>query len=74
MVSGVVGKTATSINIGKDGTPTGFSRNTDNLGTTGQPAVVYVPEGTYVLDSPIQLYVGTILMGNPLNPPTINAG
>jgi glucan 1,3-beta-glucosidase len=43
------------------------------FGTTGQPAVVYLPEGTYLISSPLQLYVGTVLMGNPLNPPTIIA-
>jgi glucan 1,3-beta-glucosidase len=43
------------------------------FGTTGQPAVVYLPEGTYLISSPLQLYVGTVLMGNPLKPPTIIA-
>ncbi len=57
-----------------DGSPTPYSRNTNSLGTTGQPAVVYVPAGTYILKSPIQLYVGTVLMGNPLSPPVLKAG
>jgi glucan 1,3-beta-glucosidase len=43
------------------------------LGTTGQPAVVYLPEGVYIVSRPIQLYLGTVLMGNPLSPPTIKA-
>ena len=56
-----------------DGSPTQFSRTTDSLGTTGQPAVVYLPAGTYKLKSAIQLYVGTVLMGDPLNPPILKA-
>ena len=56
-----------------DGAPTDFRRDTDSLGTTGQAAVVYIPPGMYVLDSPLQLYVGTVLMGDPTNPPTLRA-
>ncbi|KAI1210462.1 glycoside hydrolase family 55 protein [Annulohypoxylon truncatum] len=48
-------------------------RNTNSLGTTGQPAVVYLPKGVYVLAKPIQFFVGMILMGDPINPPTIKA-
>lgn len=48
-------------------------RTTNSLGTTGQPAVVYLPAGTYVLTAPIQLFVGTVIMGDPINPPTIKA-
>jgi glucan 1,3-beta-glucosidase len=43
------------------------------LGTTGGPASVYFPEGTYLLDSSIQMYVDTVLIGNPINRPTIKA-
>ena len=63
-----------SINLDKDGAPTGFNRDTDSLGTTGQPVVVYIPQGTYVLQSSLQLYVGTVLMGDPINLPIIKAG
>ena len=56
-----------------DGAPTDFRRDTDSLGTTGQAAVVYVPSGTYVFESPLQLYVGTVLMGDPRNPPILKA-
>ena len=49
-------------------------RNTNSLGTTGQPAVVYVPGGTYRLDMPLQLWVGTVIMGDPLNPPVFKVG
>lgn len=48
-------------------------RNSNSLGTTGQPAVVYLPKGVYVLAKPIQFFVGMILMGDPINPPTIKA-
>ena len=56
-----------------DGSSSGFNRSKNQLGTTGQPAVVYFPAGTYSISSPLQLYVGTVLMGNALNPPTIKA-
>jgi Pectate lyase superfamily protein len=56
-----------------DGFPSGFNRAQNQLGTTGQPAVVYFPAGTYSISSPLQLYVGTVLMGNPLNLPIIKA-
>jgi glucan 1,3-beta-glucosidase len=36
-------------------------------------AVVYLPEGVYIVSRPIQLYLGAVLMGNPLSPPTIKA-
>ena len=57
-----------------DGSLTQYNRNTYSLGTTGQPAVVYIPGGTYILDNPLQLYMGTVMMGNPLNPPVSKAG
>jgi glucan 1,3-beta-glucosidase len=34
---------------------------------------VYLPSGVYIISKPIQLYVGTVLMGDPLSPPTIKA-
>jgi glucan 1,3-beta-glucosidase len=49
------------------------NRAAHTLGTTGQPAVVYLPEGTYIISSPLQLYVDTVFIGNPLSPPTIKA-
>lgn len=42
-------------------------------GTTGAPAVVYFPRGTYLVSNTIPMYVDTILMGNPLARPTIVA-
>ena len=43
------------------------------MGTTGQPAVVYIPSGTYLMEGSIQLYVGTVIVGDPLNPPILKA-
>jgi glucan 1,3-beta-glucosidase len=43
------------------------------MGTTGQPAVVYIPSGTYLMEGSIQLYVGTVIIGDPLNPPILKA-
>ncbi|CAJ2511817.1 Uu.00g074420.m01.CDS01 [Anthostomella pinea] len=49
------------------------NRSSNSLGTTGQPAVVYLPKGEYLVESPIQFFVGMILMGDPTDPPTIKA-
>jgi glucan 1,3-beta-glucosidase len=43
------------------------------MGTTGQPAVVYIPGGIYLMEGSLQLYVGTVLMGDPTNPPVLKA-
>jgi glucan 1,3-beta-glucosidase len=51
----------------------GITRDQNQLGTTGQPAVIYFPRGVYILSKPLQLYVGTVLMGDPLSPPTLKA-
>lgn len=42
-------------------------------GTTGAPAVLYFPPGTYNMGSPIQLYVDTVLLGDPIARPTLKA-
>lgn len=42
-------------------------------GSTGQPALVYVPPGTYSISSSIQLFIGTQLLGDAISPPTIKA-
>ncbi|RAH82446.1 putative exo-beta-1,3-glucanase [Aspergillus japonicus CBS 114.51] len=57
----------------KAGASNGPDRSSGSMGTTGQPAVVYLPAGTYRLDSPLQLYVGTVFVGDALNPPTLKA-
>ena len=43
------------------------------MGTTGQPAVVYLPGGTYLLQTSLQLFTGTVLVGDPSNPPVLKA-
>jgi glucan 1,3-beta-glucosidase len=43
------------------------------MGTTGQPAIVYLPGGTYLLNAALQLYVGTVIVGDPTNPPILKA-
>lgn len=42
-------------------------------GVTKYPAEVYLPGGTYTLGSTLRLTVGTIIVGNPSNPPVIKA-
>jgi hypothetical protein len=37
------------------------------------PAQVYLPGGVYLLGSTLSLTVGTIIVGNPLNPPVLKA-
>ncbi|KAF2084591.1 glycoside hydrolase family 55 protein [Saccharata proteae CBS 121410] len=55
------------------GPTNGADRSAHSYGTTGQPAVVYLPAGTYLLESALELYVGTVLVGDALNPPTLKA-
>jgi glucan 1,3-beta-glucosidase len=55
---------------GASGGPT---RTENKMGTTGQDAVVYIPGGTYLLENSLQLYVGTVLMGDPNDPPVLKA-
>ena len=49
------------------------TRETGCFGSTGQPAVVYFPAGTYLVKATIRSAVGTLLMGDPLDKPTIKA-
>ncbi|KAL9078318.1 MAG: hypothetical protein Q9157_002749 [Trypethelium eluteriae] len=49
------------------------SGGTCGTGSTGQPALIYVPQGTYVVSSPIQLYIDTQVIGDAVNFPTIKA-
>ncbi|KAL2219267.1 putative exo-beta-1,3-glucanase [Thermoascus aurantiacus ATCC 26904] len=55
------------------GASNGPDRSQNAMGTTGQPAVVYLPAGTYLMESSIQLYVGTVVVGDPINPPVLKA-
>lgn len=49
------------------------NRSSGAFGTTGAPAVVYIPAGTYRLSKPLQSYVDTVVMGDPLNRPVLQA-
>jgi hypothetical protein len=42
-------------------------------GVTRYPAQIYLPGGVYQLGSTLNLTLGTIIVGNPLNPPIIKA-
>jgi glucan 1,3-beta-glucosidase len=59
--------------IAAAGASNGPARTTNSMGTTGQPAMVYIPSGTYLLTGSLQMYVGTALIGNPLSPPVFKA-
>jgi glucan 1,3-beta-glucosidase len=48
-------------------------RGTGHWGSTGQPAVVFFPPGTYLVNDTIKNYIGTVLMGDPTNRPIIKA-
>jgi glucan 1,3-beta-glucosidase len=49
------------------------TRDAGRFGSTGQPAVIYFPAGTYVVKLTINSAVGTVIMGDPTNRPTIKA-
>ncbi|KAM0487297.1 hypothetical protein ACHAPX_000568 [Trichoderma viride] len=49
------------------------TRNASVWGTTGAPAVVYIPAGTYRLSKPLQSYIDTVVMGDPTNRPVLQA-
>jgi glucan 1,3-beta-glucosidase len=49
------------------------SRDSGRFGSTGQPAVVYFPAGTYLIQSTIRSFIGTVIMGDPTDRPTIKA-
>lgn len=49
------------------------TRDSGSFGSTGQPAVVYFPAGTYLIKSTIQNAIGTVIMGDPTKLPVIKA-
>lgn len=63
----------------------GIKRNTDSFpvggrcgggkcgGTTGKPALIYIPPGTYLLSSTVQLLINTQIIGDGINFPTLKA-
>ncbi|KAJ9226453.1 CAZyme family GH55 [Paecilomyces variotii] len=59
-----------AINAGVSGA---FDRTTNSTGTTTKPAIVYLPSGTYLMQASIQLFVGTVIVGDPINPPVLKA-
>jgi glucan 1,3-beta-glucosidase len=42
-------------------------------GSTGKPALIYVPPGTYAIFSTIQLYINTQMIGDAIDLPTLKA-
>ncbi|KAI9927862.1 hypothetical protein MW887_002714 [Aspergillus wentii] len=59
-----------AINVGASNGP---SRSSQVMGTTGQPVIVYLPAGTYRLDKGLQLWVGTVIVGDPTDLPVLKA-
>ncbi|BCR94046.1 glycoside hydrolase family 55 protein [Aspergillus luchuensis] len=57
----------------KAGPSNGPDRSSNSMGTTGQPAIIYLPAGTYLMKSSLQLYLGTVIVGDPTNPPVLKA-
>ncbi|KAK5991709.1 Glucan endo-1,3-beta-glucosidase BGN13.1 [Cladobotryum mycophilum] len=49
------------------------SRSSGAFGITGAPAVVYLPGGKYRVTKPIHSYVDTVVMGDPINMPILQA-
>lgn len=41
------------------------------FGSTLTPGIVYLPPGTYLLDGPVQLWIGTVLVGDAVSPPVL---
>lgn len=52
----------------------GVGGSRKSQGVTRYPAEVYLPGGIYRLETTLKLTVGTIIVGNPLNPPILKAG
>ena len=55
------------------GPSNGPSRSSHSMGSTGQPAMIYLPGGTYLMDTSLQLFLGTVIIGDPSNPPVLKA-
>ncbi|KAJ5665733.1 uncharacterized protein N7477_008181, partial [Penicillium maclennaniae] len=51
----------------------GSGGSREGQGVTKFPAEVFLPRGTYQLGSSLNLRVGTVITGNPLNPPVLKA-
>ncbi|KAK9854691.1 hypothetical protein MYU51_003921 [Penicillium brevicompactum] len=51
----------------------GSNGSRESKGVTRYPAEVFLPGGTYQLGSTLNLRVGTVITGDPLNPPVLKA-
>ncbi|CAI7588609.1 unnamed protein product [Penicillium pancosmium] len=51
----------------------GSNGSRESQGVTRYPAEVFLPGGTYQLGSTLNLRVGTVITGDPLNPPVLKA-
>jgi hypothetical protein len=49
-------------------------RGGSKYGTTGAPAVIYFPPGTYIVNSGFRNFVSTSWIGDPTNRPVLKAG
>lgn len=56
-----------------EGPVDGPTRDSHSMGSTGQPAIIYLPGGTYRIEKGLQLYIGTVIVGDPTNPPVLKA-
>ena len=45
----------------------------DNMWMAGQPRVIYLQPGTYLLNSTLAMYTDTVIAGDAINPPTLKA-
>jgi hypothetical protein len=51
----------------------GSNGSRESKGVTRYPAEIFLPGGTYQLGSTLNLRVGTVITGDPLNPPVLKA-
>ncbi|KAJ6263642.1 Glucan 1,3-beta-glucosidase [Drechslerella dactyloides] len=69
VADGTTDCTAAINNAMKDGKRCGAGCN----GSTTKQAILYFPPGTYLVSSTIEIYFGTQMIGDAVNPPTIRA-
>jgi hypothetical protein len=65
------GASASDIQTAINDAGNGSERNSEWLAS--QPRVVYIPPGTYSIDTTIYMNTDTILMGDPTDPPVLKA-
>ncbi|KAL9042378.1 MAG: hypothetical protein Q9214_003796 [Letrouitia sp. 1 TL-2023] len=59
--------------FGADKTGNADASTAIQMAIDGQPAIVYIPSGIYQMAKSIQMRLGTVLIGDATNPPTIKA-